>query len=86
MRGVPVCSEECEKEEEGGEQVSPTNHPGHLIHCADADADGYVPPQCERGEAQREEPQQELDQGAHLGSSCAQTSSSSQHVGRTPVI
>ena len=75
MRGVPVPSEECKEEEEGGEQVSPTNHPGHLNHHpdADADADGYAPPQCERGEAQREERQQELEQVGRSGSSCAQT-------------
>ena len=81
MRGVPLPSEEREEEEEGGEQVSPTNHPGHLIHCADADADGYVPPQCERGEAQREEPQQELEQVGRSDRSCAQTLSNSQHLG-----
>ena len=27
---LPVCSDEGEEEKEGGEQISPTNHPCHL--------------------------------------------------------
>ena len=33
-----MCSEEGEEEKEGGEQVGPTNHPGHLGHHHHADA------------------------------------------------
>ena len=34
VRWTPVCREEGEEEEDGGEQVGPANHPGHLVDIA----------------------------------------------------